>query len=300
MGVKQPPNRRAELPKGPIIVGVDFSPESNAVIEYAAALAIAELKPLCLAYAMPIIPDNSPAILEIQKEELRRQIKIAERLVGGSGLTVQGIFTAGGPAHELTRAALKVDATYIVVGTEGYRGLERFLSGSVAEALVRRSNQPVIVVGPEAARQSVHTLPWERLVFACDIKRGVTEAARLVGNLAVSHHASLTIINVTPDRIERLDEEQLGAFEGVMSRDVWLNVKPQCVIRSGEPGEEILRMVEESEADLLVMSARGGGRWLTHLQAGIVARILRSCPCPVMILREAHKVHLKPRAVASP
>ena len=298
-GVKKTMYSCADVQKGSVIAGTDFSPESNSVIEYAAALAIAESKPLCLAYAMPVVPDNSPDLLEIQQEELGGQIKIAEKLLGGSGLAVRGIFTAGDAAHELTRTARKVDAIYIVVGTGGYHGLERFLSGSVAEALVRRSNCPVIVVGPEAARQSLHTIPWKRLVFASDTKHGVTEAAQLAGNLAASHHASLTIITVTPDRIKSPDKEQVDAFEEMMSCDAWLKVKPQFAIRSGELDEEILRMVDEREADLLVMSARSGGRWLTHLQSGVVARILRSCRCPVMILRKAHKVHHESRTAAS-
>ncbi len=287
---------RRELSRGPIIVGTDFSPGSRFVVGYATALAVAESRPLYLAYAMPVVPDNSPAILEIQKEELSSQIKIAEKALNGRGLAVQGIFTAGGATHELIRAADKVDPAYIVVGTEGCSGFDRFLSGSVAEALARKSEHPVIVVGPEAARQSARTIPWKRLVFACDTVHGITEAARLAGNIAAGHHARLTIFHVREDGIANPSEEQFHALEEMMGREAWLSVKPQCVTRSGEPDKEILRMVEESEADLLVMSAQSGGAWLTHLQTGIIAKILRTSRSPVMILREVGRGHHIPES----
>ncbi len=286
-------NMPTKLPNGPIVVGTDFSQESRSVVEYATALARAEAKPLYLAYAMPVLPDNSPEILEIQKEELSNQVKTATEALSKTGLPVEGLFTAGSAIHELIQAADKLNAGYIVVGTEGFAGFDRFLVGSVAEALVRKSNHPVIVVGREAARHSAQTVPWKRLVLACDTARGVTEAVQLAGNIAATHNASLTIFNARADGVESPTEEQFRVLEGMMSHQAWLTVKPQCLTRPGEPAQEIIRLVEELEADLLVMSAQSGGSWLTHLQAGIIATVLRSSRCPVMILRQMHKVHEK-------
>ena len=283
---------RYELIKeGPIVVGTDFSPGSRAVVEYATALALAESKPLYLAYAMPVVPDDSPALLSIQQEELSNQIKIAEKKLEGTGLTVQGIFTMGGATHELLQAADKLAAGYLVVGTMGSSGVDRLLVGSVAEAVARKSDHPVIVVGPEAARHPAQTVPWKHILLACDPSHGVTDAARLAGNLALSHHARLSIFNVRESGIESPTEEQFNAMEEMMSREAWLTVMPQCLIRLGEPAKEIIRMVKDSEADLLVMSAQSGGALLTHLQAGIIATILRTSRCPVMILRDAHRGH---------
>jgi nucleotide-binding universal stress UspA family protein len=283
---------RYELIKeGPIVVGTDFSPGSRAVVEYATALALAESKPLYLAYAMPVVPDDSPALLSIQQEELSNQIKIAEKKLEGTGLAVQGIFTMGGATQELLQAADKLAAGYLVVGTMGSSGVDRLLVGSVAEAVARKSDHPVIVVGPEAARHPAQTVPWKHILLACDPSHGVTDAARLAGNLALSHHARLSIFNVRESGIESPTEEQFNAMEEMMSREAWLTVMPQCLIRLGEPAKEIIRMVKDSEADLLVMSAQSGGALLTHLQAGIIATILRTSRCPVMILRDAHRGH---------
>jgi nucleotide-binding universal stress UspA family protein len=51
---------------------------------------------------------------------------------------------------EVAQLAADLDAELVVVGTHGRRGIRRFLLGSVAEAVVRQSPCPVLVVRPKA------------------------------------------------------------------------------------------------------------------------------------------------------
>jgi nucleotide-binding universal stress UspA family protein len=52
----------------------------------------------------------------------------------------------GGPAEEILRAAGAERCDLIVMGTRGRRGLERILTGSVAEEVMRRAPCPVMAV----------------------------------------------------------------------------------------------------------------------------------------------------------
>jgi nucleotide-binding universal stress UspA family protein len=128
-------------------------------------------------------------------------------------------------------------------------------------------------------------------MLACDAAEGVTEAARLAGDIATGHQARLTIFTVKEKGIARLLEGQFDALEKMMSQDVWLTVKPQCLVREGDPADEIVRMAEEMQADLLVMSAHCGNGLLTHLRTGTMAKVLRRSRCPAMILRNFHAPH---------
>lgn len=284
-------NIESALTHGPIVVGTDFSQLSRSVVDYATKLALEESRSLHLAYVMPIVPEDSPALLQIQEQELKNQVSAVEKKLRGSGLKVENTLVMGSAAHELIKLAEKLNATYIVVGTQGLSGLERLLLGSVAEAVIRKSDRPVIVVGPQAAAMANQTIPWKHLMLACDTAVGVTEAARLAGNIASSHQARLTIFNVKEEGIESLSEHQFEAIGKMMSREAWLTVKPECLVREGEPAKEILRMVEDTQTDLLVMSARSGGAFLTHLRSGIMAKVLRMSRCPAMILRDVHAPH---------
>lgn len=279
------------LTHGPILVGIDFSQLSKSILEYAIKLALQELRPLHFVYVMPIVTDDSPDLLRIQELELEAYVHAAEKRLQGSGVQVEGTLLFGAPAHEITRLADQIHATCIVVGTEEKSGLERLLLGSVAEAVIRKSDHPVIVVGPLAAAMAKQTIPWKHLMLACDTAEGVTDAARLAGEIASGHHARLTIFTVRKEGIASPSEGQFDALEAMMSRDAWLAVKPQCLIREGEPAQEILRMAEDAQADLLVMSVHRGGELLSHLRPGLMARVLRMSRCPAMILRDIHAPH---------
>lgn len=276
---------------GPILVGTDFSLLSRSVVDYATKLAREESRSIHLAYVMPIVPEDSPALLQIQEQELTNQQIAVEKKLRGTGLEIGRTLVMGSAAHELIKLANELNASYIVVGTQGLGGLERLLLGSVAEAVIRRSDRPVIVVGPQATAMADKTIPWKHLMLACDTAAGVTEAARLAGKIATSHRAKLTIFNVKEEGIEGPTEHQLEVLQRMMSREAWLTIKPECVVREGEPVKEILRMVEDTHADLLVMSVHSGGALLTHLRSGIMARVLRMSRCPAMILRDLPSAH---------
>ena len=281
----------ANFGKGPIVVGTDFSAASRVVVEYAAELARIESKPLYLAHVMPVVPEDPAPLLDMQEEELRLRVEKAAQTLSGSGITVKGLFSVGSVAHNLVHIVDKLDAACIVVGTEGLRGFDRLLLGSVAETVIRKSNRPVIVVGPQAVQGTAKTLPWKHLMLACNTAHGVTEAAHLAGNIALSHHARLTVFNVKESGLRNLSEDEFAAMEQMMSPEAWRTVKPQCLIRAGDPAREIVRMVEDSRADLLVMSVQDGGEMLTHFRRGILAKVLRMSGCPVMILRDPPTAH---------
>lgn len=113
----------------------------------------------------------------------------------------------------------------------------------------------------------------------------------MAGDIATSHQARLTIFTVKEKGIASLLEGQCDALEKMMSRDVWVTVKPQCLIREGEPADEIVRMTHSTQPDLLVMSAHCGNGLLAHLRSGTMAKVLRRSRCPTMILRNFHAPH---------
>ncbi len=281
----------SELTQGPILVGIDFSNLSKSILEYAVKLARQELRPLHFIYVMPIVTDDSPDILRIQELELEEYVHAAREKLQSSGIQVEGTLVFGAPANEIIRLADQIHATCIIVGTEEKNGLERLLLGSVAEGVIRKSDHPVIVVGPVAAAMASQTIPWTNLMLACDTAEGVTDAARLAGEIASDHHARLTIFTVREQGIASPSEGQFDALEAMMSREAWLAIKPQCLIREGEPAQEIIRMAEDSQADLLIMSVHRGGELLSHLRPGLMARVLRMARCPAMILRDVHAPH---------
>ena len=61
-------------------------------------------------------------------------------------VTVRQELIVGIPRDEIVRAASQRNADWIIMGTHGRRGLERWVMGSTAELVVRHAPCPVLVV----------------------------------------------------------------------------------------------------------------------------------------------------------
>lgn len=71
--------------------------------------------------------------------------------IGEHGLATRWRLETGVPHEVITKTAAEEGADYIVIGTRGRGGLERFLIGSVADRVVRTAPCPVVTVRqPEA------------------------------------------------------------------------------------------------------------------------------------------------------
>lgn len=62
------------------------------------------------------------------------------------GLDVRSTLLRGSPVDSVLGLAETVDAEGIIIGTHGYSGIRRLLAGSIAEALLRRSDRPVLII----------------------------------------------------------------------------------------------------------------------------------------------------------
>ncbi len=62
-----------------------------------------------------------------------------------------------------------------------------------------------------------------------------------------------------------------------------LTVHPE--VREGSPFDEIVRLAQEKDVDLIVMGTHGRG-WLAHVLLGSVTeKVVRKSPCPVLTVR---------------
>ena len=68
------------------------------------------------------------------------------------GVTIEQRIVQGRPATALCKTAQDLGAALIVIGSHGRTGLERLFIGSVAEAVLRHSPCPVLVIKQPAAK----------------------------------------------------------------------------------------------------------------------------------------------------
>lgn len=151
------------LPIQKIIAPTDFSEPAQAGVDAAEELAREFSAEIILVYAVPRIPmvpapHGAGAVNQIELEQEIRESaekalgEIAEKLRAGIG-RVRYRVLSGDAAHQIAEAAKQEQAELIVISTHGETGWRRFVSGSVAEKVVRLAECPVLAVHGPAGKE---------------------------------------------------------------------------------------------------------------------------------------------------
>lgn len=85
--------------------------------------------------------------------------------------------------------------------------------------------------------------------------------------------------------VDRVRQELKGYLQGVAERLEAAGHKIRCVIRFGQPAEEIIAYAAEARCDLIVMSTHGRsglGRWV---YGSVADKVLRGSAIPVLLVR---------------
>jgi nucleotide-binding universal stress UspA family protein len=135
-----------------LLVGADFSPESDRAAAFAARMAVPrDTATVALLHASavptPFVGVEVPAGEPAETEALVRPA-LAERVrsLAGAGVRIEGLSCPGAPAEAVRDIAQDRDADIIVVGTTAPAGAAKLLLGSVAADLVHQADRPVLVV----------------------------------------------------------------------------------------------------------------------------------------------------------
>lgn len=137
-----------------ILVPLDFSENTGAVLEWAAHLAEEHGSRVVLlhAYHLPVefqqlegayLPDDFWAHVKAETEQTLAHY--AEQL-RARGLAVETHAREGYPATVIEEEAERLEADLIVIGTRGLSGLKHLLLGSIAERVVQHAPCPVLTV----------------------------------------------------------------------------------------------------------------------------------------------------------
>ena len=140
-----------------ILVPVDFSENSSQLLKDAADIAEKFAAALSVVFVVQSFEDYSgffvPHIPINQfEEDLFRsaESKMTKFLTENlkPGMPCESKILQGDVAEKLLEFAGENDISLIIMGTHGYKGLEKVLFGSVAERVVKNAPCPVLTINP--------------------------------------------------------------------------------------------------------------------------------------------------------
>jgi universal stress protein A len=130
-----------------ILCPIDFSDFNKAANAYASLLAKsmgAEI--VYLHVYLPDVPFGSYAYVDPEQEEKLDLKQLKKIQPTEKGVKASHVVECGPPTDRIVEYANENEIDLIVMGTHGRTGLGRLLMGSVAEAVVRKADCPVLAL----------------------------------------------------------------------------------------------------------------------------------------------------------
>jgi len=153
---------------------------------------------------------------------------------------------------------------------------------------VDQASCPVLSVGPFADRTRIQELGPKNILLASDGLARSPLAESYAYSLARKYGSRLTVVNVLENRsgrvlaqVSQLEWCEPEQRETILSRA--LMNSPQLSTEIGTQSDLILRVADETAADLIVLAAEGTHR-LIRFRSRNSARVVRGARCPVLSL----------------
>jgi nucleotide-binding universal stress UspA family protein len=140
-----------------ILVPVDFSENSPKLLQDAADIAERFTAELTVVFVVQSFEDYSGffvphiPITQFEEEMVRGAAGKMESFLAGNlknNVPCTSKILQGDVAETLVKFAADNDIALIIMGTHGYKGLEKALFGSVAERVVKTAPCPVLTINP--------------------------------------------------------------------------------------------------------------------------------------------------------
>lgn len=181
--------------------------------------------------------------------------------------------------------ALTEQCDLILMASHGRKGPERWIMGSVAEAVLRRSHTPVLIAHPPAPAVA----EFHNVLIPVDGSPVSLEAVQKVTPY-LSRDARVTLMQCSGINPQELDIEGDSLVTqhyldqmAVRLRELKTpGFQAEISVTHGQPVEQILEWASQNQPDLIVMSTRGRTDQPYTWLGSVTERVLRSAPCPVL------------------
>jgi nucleotide-binding universal stress UspA family protein len=291
-------NKRVSLNN--ILFLTDFSSTSEWALpfvremaqEYGAKVTALHVQmPDALTY---MTPDSLLAAIESQQDAALAKMKHVE--IRLADIPNHVVVVPGKEVWAVVEAMLQQEQVdLIIVGTRGRTGFSKMLLGSTAEEIFRRSQVPVMTIGPYAGANEQRGARWQRVIFASDFSPESLAAAPYAISFAEENDAQLIFVHVVEacrhckkaNKKRTTVAEALHQLHVIVPPEAGLCRRPETVVEHGDPAARILALANQTSADLIVLGVRSTSRVLvtSHFEKTIAHRIVVDAPCPVLTVR---------------
>jgi nucleotide-binding universal stress UspA family protein len=272
----------SEAGRSAVRAGLDLAERASARLTVMRVVPVESL-PLLSVVGGVLGPDGAATALE------RLQRWLPAELTTDSPVPVELAIAFGVPGIEICRFAEQRSADLLVLGRKHRSAVTRLLVGDTADAVIRRSRVPCLLMEQGA-------LPLSQLLVALDGSQrgmGVFTAAR-----AFAEALGAGVGVVTVEDVDETPTEVPGLLPLARSSRLWAELEPAMVgtststwrsetpvaIRRGHVVREVMAELVESGADVLAFGCHRGGPSGILEVGGTARHLLHTAPVSVLTI----------------
>jgi nucleotide-binding universal stress UspA family protein len=246
-------------------------------------------------------PTTIAWLLSRERERLQSYLQTTAAALRCGEVSCVPLVEEGNPPDEILAAADRLDADAIFMATHGRGVVARWIIGSVANAIIRRSSRPVLAVQPAPEGQpEQQPISLRRIMVPLDGSQLAEAALPLAADLARATGALLMLVRVEPNIYLHGGYEFVPDFEYPTARtratvQTYLarvgeafaaDVQHEVTVLRGSPDDELHRFAGEHGVDLTVMTTHGYGG-LRRLVIGSTSDRLVRSGLPILLVPPA-------------
>ena len=233
-----------------IILPIDFSDNSIKAFEFAIALAGKKEGEIILVHVIEAVFDfASQASVAMESMHRDAEALMQKTLENhkDSGLTFKTIIKEGTASISIARIARELEATLVVMGTQGTSGIKLALIGSTTLNLIKESSVPVLVVPAESVAADIR-----KVALALEFASHEEKFIEWVVDMSQRWDRGVEFVHVQTDNDFEEDQGTKNLENLIASKYPGLPVKIHTFYAK-TPIEGLDQFLEENENVMLVM-----------------------------------------------
>lgn len=279
-----------------VVIGVDGSKYSEWALEWLGRIPLRSVPRVTAIHAIdfnsaraPFVmhptvsgyePDVGEAIHLLETRAKRVEVDTKQRMEA-LGLNGSVRVEHGHIAQALLKHA--GSAALIVVGSRGLDVIDRFMLGSVSTAITLHASSPVLII-----KEPPQTI--RRILLATDGSPASAKALQFLTKQFTlkpdTEPIIMLLVHVMPflryTAVKEAGETLLAQEAGKLEKVGYRVRQFPCV---GPAAEEIMKVVNREQPDLIVTGAKGRSAVARFLQGSVSTKLVQQSTCSVLVVR---------------
>ncbi len=203
-----------------------------------------------------VVPAQASAQVMTNKwEEGGKILGAAIETVNLDASKVTAILRQGDPKDVVCQVADEVNADLIIMGSRGLKRLQSILANSVSQYVFQLSSRPMLLV-----KDDIYIKKIKRVMVAIDGSEATQQCLQLALYLVRDIKGGQLILANVDKNASKSGEvvtsaEKNPVLASAISEAKKQGVQPRAIAAAGKPGEEICRLAQEQDVDLLIIGS---------------------------------------------